>query len=112
MIALGLGLEDPDERLDALRHVHANVRHSVLGKGLQHWDELSSDRVNADELGQGNHSKQRRLPMQVVCICVEGHESGDGVAAGPLGTENLGQLLQVFDGCLPDREDRVLQPGS
>ena len=46
--------------------------------------------------------------MKIVRISLEEQQSRDGESARPLGTENFGQLLKVLNGCLSDREYRIL----
>ena len=97
---------------DGLADVHAHVGNPVLLHDDEHGQEVTLDDVVVDDHGELLHREERRQPVQVVELVVQGDELGYYVRGGPLGTENYHQLLYIVHGCLADREDLVFQPSD
>lgn len=68
LISLRLARDNWNQRLDRLRHIHADVRNSVLRESGKAGEELSTDDVRVDHWCQGVHAKERCLSVQVVRI--------------------------------------------
>ena len=50
--------------------------------------------------------------MQVVRVRVQCDQARDGETTGPLSAKYFRELLEVVNGSLANREDRVLKPGD
>ena len=66
LIALELSENDRQASFDRLGHVHTDVCHAVLSKGLQHWQELASDCVHSNVWSENCNAEQRSKSVQVV----------------------------------------------
>lgn len=106
----GLGLDDWQEDSACLCDVESDIGHLVLLELDEHGHELSADDVWSHNGTQLAHAKQRRESVQVVALSLESQHLRDYLAGSPGWSEHESELFEIFNGCLTNREDGVLEP--